>query len=224
MLSYSKNKGVNYARNRGIELAKGDYITFLDSDDIFVKGAVSEILNTIELYPSSHILFKVSSFSNISYSKKEVSYKEWLANKVNGDFLHVVRRQMLLKYPFFEHFSAYEELNWVRIIKETEPLRLCNQILVEVNRNQNNHLSNIIETNSIKYLQEKILANKYFIQLYFRDLLTYAPVVLFRRIFRILVSKACIARIKSDGKTKLSKDKMIQYLYSPIFFIYKFMK
>lgn len=38
-----ENSGVSYARNLGLTLAKGDYITFLDSDDYISKNLYEEI-------------------------------------------------------------------------------------------------------------------------------------------------------------------------------------
>ena len=37
LVSCGMNMGAGYARNIGIELAKGDYITFIDTDDFWAR-------------------------------------------------------------------------------------------------------------------------------------------------------------------------------------------
>lgn len=44
-----ENGGLGAASNAGIEAACGEYIVFLDSDDYYAPGAVSELLNLCEL-------------------------------------------------------------------------------------------------------------------------------------------------------------------------------
>ncbi|WP_320211599.1 glycosyltransferase family 2 protein [Methanospirillum purgamenti] len=41
------NRGVSDALNRGIELSTGEYLTFLDQDDLLLPGALSEIVTVI---------------------------------------------------------------------------------------------------------------------------------------------------------------------------------
>lgn len=38
-----QNKGVSYTRNRMMDLAKGEYIWFVDPDDMLINGAVSYV-------------------------------------------------------------------------------------------------------------------------------------------------------------------------------------
>ena len=51
MLANQENKGVSAARNLGIELAKGDYITFLDSDDTLAPSTFRENVEILQDYP-----------------------------------------------------------------------------------------------------------------------------------------------------------------------------
>lgn len=46
-----ENAGVSTARNKGISLAKGEFITFLDADDIWYSNFLSEIMSLVQEFP-----------------------------------------------------------------------------------------------------------------------------------------------------------------------------
>ena len=53
---YRENQGVASARNLGIAKAEGEYIAFLDQDDLFFPNKLSEQLNCFELHPEAGII------------------------------------------------------------------------------------------------------------------------------------------------------------------------
>lgn len=55
-LTSQQNKGASTARNHGLYLAQGDYIQYLDADDILHTQKIEYQLNTIEKYSASHLV------------------------------------------------------------------------------------------------------------------------------------------------------------------------
>ncbi len=111
IISISKvNEGVSIARNRGISIAKGKYITFVDSDDRISPNSLNQIISEIndrqnEVLILNSILFKdeqrlkeVYNFpphvSGKNYSGIEIFKQGYLRGSVCGV---IFQREFLIK-------------------------------------------------------------------------------------------------------------------------------
>lgn len=68
-----ENKGVSNARNKGVELAEGDYICFIDSDDIWVKNKIEKQLDFIEKNKYDFIYSNYAFLDNKKLASKKIS-------------------------------------------------------------------------------------------------------------------------------------------------------
>jgi glycosyltransferase involved in cell wall biosynthesis len=93
ILIKQKNLHAGIARNTGLSIAKGEYVIFLDSDDIFEKDLISSLVDAIQKHDVEMIIFNYYTFSgNIRFRKKqEIKYagEEKKQSELTDDIFHM---------------------------------------------------------------------------------------------------------------------------------------
>lgn len=89
-----ENLGLSAARNTGVLAAKGDYICFVDSDDMLAENALEFLVSTVEKYPDVHIINYEMDKLIFENDQEDISKKEYY--KVENIYEGVKSGQELL--------------------------------------------------------------------------------------------------------------------------------
>lgn len=116
-----KNLGGSFARNEGIRVATGEYITFLDDDDVYLENKISEqvaymIENDLEmtftdlgLYNTEEKLIDYRDFSFIKSFDNRDLIKYHLTKNLTGTPTFMYKREVLKSIGGFENSYCGQE-------------------------------------------------------------------------------------------------------------------
>lgn len=120
------NGGVSKARNRGLKNASGDYIMFVDSDDIVERDTVEKLLNIIQSNDVDISMCKLTRFSNNTrptivnsqkYETNILSRDEALKKLlyqngiVAGPYCKLIKKELFNEVSFQEGVKFAEDLD-----------------------------------------------------------------------------------------------------------------
>lgn len=135
LLKNEQNMGIAKTRNKGIEASKGQYIAFLDSDDLWLPNKLEVQIKWME---EKKLLFTCSSYfvcnenGNIThernFSEGPQTYQDLLKTNTIG-CLTVVVESNLLKRHLMPDLKHEDYATWLNILKEINTVYFINEKL-----------------------------------------------------------------------------------------------
>ena len=142
-LQNEKNCGASYTRNRAISLARGEWIAFLDSDDLWTSEKLDKQLRLADEHPDMVICYTASSFIDddgnpyayVMAAEERVTYKTLLRRNLLSCSSVMIRASVMKSIQMPNDKMHEDYFVWLTVVREygvaygiNEPLliyRLC---------------------------------------------------------------------------------------------------
>ncbi|MBC6992806.1 glycosyltransferase [Neolewinella lacunae] len=125
---YQENRQLNGARNSGVGLARGEFLGFLDDDDLLQPGHLAVLHAAMRedkfqhpIYRSGLILRGKSEERGVNYVNGQDALAQYWAHPA-GLFGMLIRRDLLRARPFDEDLLLLDDFLWLSAVLVEHPL------------------------------------------------------------------------------------------------------
>lgn len=125
----AKNMGVTAAKNFGAKQSSGQWVLFLDSDDLLISESFGGLINDLQTHHAeSAIFFKCVDFDGNLIGKpgsdQSINLKYYIKHGFHGERLPVIKREVITFFPYEDQLRGFEGLAYYRMLASGLSIRL----------------------------------------------------------------------------------------------------
>ncbi|MBU5480137.1 sugar transferase [Blautia sp. MSJ-19] len=122
-----QNSGAAATRNYGIRQAEGEWVAFLDSDDLWREDKLEKQMKVLQKQPDAAFLFAGSAFieddgmtiAHVLHVPEKIGRRKLLGQNVISCSSVLIRRELMLKFPMPEEDGIHEDFaTWLAILEK----------------------------------------------------------------------------------------------------------